>query len=99
MHETAPMMSRAHHADLSSYPTHDMNPQRVLMSIPQPSNAVLESGRTTTTHSQPGWLIGEAGSAEYTRTFRQIICKLQVAACKAITCGEGGEYKTRPSQK
>ena len=38
------------------------------------------------------WLIGGAGSAEYTRTSRQIIHKLQVAACKAITCGEGGEY-------
>ena len=38
------------------------------------------------------WLIGGAGSAEYTRTSRQIIHKLQVAACRAITCGEGGEY-------
>ena len=38
------------------------------------------------------WLIGGAGSAEYTRTSRQIIHKLQIAACKAITCGEGGEY-------
>ena len=44
MHETAPVMSRAHHAYLSSHRTHDMNPQRVLMSIPQPSDAALESG-------------------------------------------------------
>ena len=38
------------------------------------------------------WLIGGAGAAEYTRTARQVVHNMQVAACKAITCGLGGMY-------
>ena len=38
------------------------------------------------------WLIGGKGSAEYTRTARQVVHRIQVSACRAIACGEGGEY-------
>ena len=43
------------------------------------------------------WLIGGAGAAEYTRTARQVVHNMQVAACKAITCGIGGRYDEEES--
>ena len=38
------------------------------------------------------WLIGGAGAAEYTRTARQVVHNMQVAACKAVACSIGGTY-------
>ena len=43
------------------------------------------------------WLIGGAGSAEYTRTARQVVRSVQIAACSAITCGLGGIYDEEES--
>ena len=38
------------------------------------------------------WLIGGAGSAEYTRTARQIIHDIQITVCKSIACGVGETF-------
>ena len=38
-------------------------------------------------------MIGGSGSAEYTRTAREVVHKVQLGVCKAIVTGEGGEYR------
>ena len=39
------------------------------------------------------WMIGGSGSADYTRTAREVVHRIQLGVCKAIVTGEGGEYQ------
>ncbi|CAE7235577.1 unnamed protein product [Symbiodinium sp. CCMP2592] len=39
------------------------------------------------------WLIGGSGSADYTRTSREVVHRIQIGVCRAIVTGQGGEYQ------
>ncbi|CAE7632161.1 unnamed protein product [Symbiodinium sp. CCMP2592] len=39
------------------------------------------------------WMIGGSGSADYTRTAREVVHRIQIGVCKAIVTGQGGEYQ------
>ncbi|CAE7351564.1 unnamed protein product [Symbiodinium sp. CCMP2592] len=39
------------------------------------------------------WLIGGSGSADYTRTSREVVRRIQIGVCRAIVTGQGGEYQ------
>ncbi|CAE7253326.1 unnamed protein product [Symbiodinium sp. CCMP2592] len=39
------------------------------------------------------WMIGGSGSADYTRTAREVVHRIQIGVCEAIVTGKGGEYQ------
>ncbi|CAE7237781.1 unnamed protein product [Symbiodinium sp. CCMP2592] len=39
------------------------------------------------------WMIGGSGSADYARTAREVVHRIQIGVCEAIVTGKGGEYQ------